>query len=133
VAGKTTIRLRRLPSPANSMGMIKFMLPNDFGIYLHDTPEKGHFTKGDQWISNGCVRVEDAQRLANWLFGSMPQGGDPKVEKDVQLAEAVPVYMTYLTAAASPNGVTFRADPYGRDTAVLAKLQSSGSFASLPR
>ena len=59
-----TVRLRRLPSPANSMGMMKFMLPNYFGIYLHDSPEKEHFTKNELWISNGCVRVEDYKRFA---------------------------------------------------------------------
>ncbi|MEO5773180.1 MAG: L,D-transpeptidase family protein [Sphingomicrobium sp.] len=133
VNGKKEVRLRRLPSPANSMGMIKFMLPNDFGIYLHDTPEKAHFTKGEQWISNGCIRLEDAQRLARWLFGSMPTGRDPKVEEDVQLKEPVPVYVTYLTVAPSASGVTFRADPYGRDEHVLANLNRTGTFASLRR
>ena len=131
--GRQEVRLRRLPSPANSMGMIKFMLPNDFGIYLHDTPEKAHFEKGEQWISNGCVRVEDARRLATWLFGSMPQGKNPKVEEDVQLEQAVPVYMTYLTVAATANRVTFRPDPYGRDEHVLQTLNTTGTFAALQK
>jgi murein L,D-transpeptidase YcbB/YkuD len=133
VDGRKEVRLRRLPSPANSMGMVKFMLPNDFGIYLHDTPDKSHFEKGEQWISNGCVRLEDAKRLANWLFGSMPQGKNPKIEEDVQLADPVPVYMTYLTVAATPSGVVFRPDPYGRDEHVLERLKSTGTFASLQR
>ena len=64
VDGRQEVRLRRLPSPANSMGMMKFMLPNYFGIYLHDSPEKEHFTKNELWISNGCVRVEDYKRFA---------------------------------------------------------------------
>ena len=73
------VRLRRLPSPANSMGMMKFMLPNYFGIYLHDSPEKDHFTKNELWISNGCVRVEDYKRFARWLFGGVvPQGQEPQ-------------------------------------------------------
>jgi murein L,D-transpeptidase YcbB/YkuD len=129
--GRQEVRLRRLPSPANSMGNIKFMLPNDFGIYLHDTPEKSHFAKGDQWISNGCVRLEDAQRLASWLFGGMPKGRDPKVEEDVPLAEPVPVYMTYLTVRPTSNGVEFLPDHYGRDTAVLNRLNRTGTLASL--
>lgn len=122
VDGRKDIRLRRLPSPANSMGQIKFMMPNSFGIYLHDTPEKGHFAKGDQWISNGCIRLEDAQRLARWLFGAMPQGRDPKVEEDVQLPRPVPAYVTYLTVAPGPAGPQFRADPYGRDAALLQRF-----------
>ena len=82
VAGTQEVALRRLPSPANSMGMMKFMLPNYFGIYLHDLPEKEHFTKNELWISNGCVRLEDYKRLAKFLFdGVVPKGADPKVER----------------------------------------------------
>ncbi|HWC56735.1 MAG TPA: L,D-transpeptidase family protein, partial [Sphingomicrobium sp.] len=66
VDGREDVALRRLPSPANSMGMMKFMLPNYFGIYLHDSPEKEHFTKNELWISNGCVRLEDYKRLAKF-------------------------------------------------------------------
>ena len=81
--------------------MMKFMLPNYFGIYLHDSPEKEHFTKNELWISNGCVRVEDYKRLASWLFdGYVPKGRIPKVEEEVDLPKPVPVYMTYLTVAA---------------------------------
>ncbi|MEO6361555.1 MAG: L,D-transpeptidase family protein [Sphingomicrobium sp.] len=133
VAGRKEIRLRRLPSPANSMGMIKFMMPNDFGIYLHDTPDKTLFQKDDRWISNGCIRVEDASRLARWLYGSEPHGNNPKKEQDVPLTSPVPVYVTYLTVAPSANGLAFRADPYGRDANVLQKLNATGSFASLQR
>ena len=130
-AGKLELRLRRLPSPANSMGGIKFMMPNDFGIYLHDTPDKSHFAKNNLWISNGCVRVEDAKRLAAWLFGSMPKGSNPKVEEQVLLDQPVPVYMTYLTVAANRNSVTFRPDPYGRDAAVIARYFGKEQMASL--
>jgi murein L,D-transpeptidase YcbB/YkuD len=119
--GKLSLRIRRGPGPGNSMGDIKFMMPNDLGIYLHDTHEKSVFAKDDRWISNGCVRVEDAQRLATWLFGAMPKVDDPSVETRVDLPEPVAVFLTYLTAAASEDGVAFRADPYERDTAVLAR------------
>jgi len=125
VDGRKEVRLRRLPSPANSMGMMKFMLPNYFGIYLHDSPEKEHFTKNELWISNGCVRVEDYKRLARWLFdGGVPAGKDPKVEEEVNLPAPVPVYMTYLTVQATPAGVTFLADPYGRDAALMERFRS---------
>ena len=130
VDGRTEVRLRRLPSPANSMGGIKFMMPNDFGIYLHDTPDKSYFAKNDLWISNGCVRVEDAKRLATWLFGAMPKGSNPKVEENVPLDQAVPVYMTYLTVAATREGVKFRPDPYGRDAAVIARYFGNDRLAS---
>jgi murein L,D-transpeptidase YcbB/YkuD len=120
VAGTQDVRLRRLPSPANSMGMMKFMLPNYFGIYLHDSPEKDHFTKNELWISNGCVRLEDYKRVARFLFdGSVPKGDDPKVEKEVDLPQQIPVYMTYLTVQPTADGVQFLEDHYGRDAHLL--------------
>jgi murein L,D-transpeptidase YcbB/YkuD len=125
VDGRQEVRLRRLPSPANSMGMMKFMLPNYFGIYLHDSPEKDHFTKNELWISNGCVRVEDYKRLARWLFnGSVPAGKDPKVEDEVDLPKPVPVYMTYLTVQPTASGVQFLPDPYGRDAALMERFSA---------
>jgi murein L,D-transpeptidase YcbB/YkuD len=125
VDGRQEVRLRRLPSPANSMGMMKFMLPNYFGIYLHDSPEKEHFTKNELWISNGCVRVEDYKRFAAWLFGGyVPKGRDPKVEDEVDLPKPVPVYLTYLTVQPTATGVQFFPDPYGRDAHLLERFGS---------
>jgi murein L,D-transpeptidase YcbB/YkuD len=104
------------------MGMMKFMLPNYFGIYLHDSPEKEHFTKNELWISNGCVRVEDYKRLAAFLFdGVVPKGGDPKVEAEVDLPKPIPVYMTYLTAQPTASGVQFMEDHYGRDAPLMER------------
>ena len=122
VDGRQDVRLRRLPSPANSMRNMKFMLPNYFGIYLHDTPERDHFTKNELWISNGCVRVEDYARFARWLFnGTVPKGSNPKVEEEVNLPAPVPVYMTYLTAQPTANGVQFMPDHYGRDAHLMER------------
>jgi murein L,D-transpeptidase YcbB/YkuD len=121
-AGTQEVRLRRLPSPANSMGMMKFMLPNYFGIYLHDSPEKDHFTKNELWISNGCVRLEDYKRLARFLFdGTIPQGKNPKVEEEVDLPAPIPVYMTYLTVQPTADGVQFLEDHYGRDAHLMER------------
>ncbi len=122
VDGRTDVRLRRLPSPANSMGMMKFMLPNYFGIYLHDSPEKDHFAKGEQWISNGCVRLEDYKRVAKFLFdGIIPRGENPKIEKEVDLPKPIPVYMTYLTVQPTADGVQFLEDHYGRDAHLMER------------
>ena len=122
VDGREDVALRRLPSPANSMGMMKFMLPNYFGIYLHDSPEKEHFTKNELWISNGCVRLEDYKRLARFLFnGHIPQGDNPKVEKEVDLPQPIPVYMTYLTVQPTADGVLFMEDHYGRDAHLMER------------
>ncbi len=123
VDGRQDVRLRRFPSPANSMGMMKFMLPNYFGIYLHDSPEKEHFTKNELWISNGCVRVEDYKRLrglaVRWL-GAQGQGSEGRDEVD--LPKPVPVYMTYLTAQPTATGVQFMTDHYGRDEHLMERF-----------
>ena len=88
------------------------MLPNDLGVYLHDTPLRGLFAGADRRQSSGCVRVEDAARLERWLFqGRIPQpSGAP--EQRVDLPEPVPVYIAYFTALPSRDGPTFLPDVY---------------------
>lgn len=126
-AGDQDLRVRQLPGANNSMGKIKFMMPNSYGIYLHDTPNKALFADDERWISNGCVRVEDARRLAAWLFGDMPEPSDPDREERVPLHEPVPVYITYLTAAPGADGeVEFRPDRYDRDRPVMARMFGAG-------
>lgn len=123
-AGQTELRVRQLPGGANSMGAIKFMMPNEYGIYLHDTPNKALFAEADRWISNGCVRLEDAERLARWIFGAMPRPTHQDREDYLELFEAMPVYITYLTASPdSDAGALFRADPYDRDARVIARFK----------
>ena len=129
-AGQKVIRVRQLPGGGNSMGAVKFMMPNDFGIYLHDTPNKAVFADENRWISNGCIRLEDAPRFANWLMGGLPKAADPDRPQRVDLQQPVPVYITYLTAAATPQGVAFRADPYRRDAAVVARYFGEERVAS---
>ncbi|MFN3387977.1 MAG: murein L,D-transpeptidase, partial [Allosphingosinicella sp.] len=115
VDGKVDLAMRQLPGPKNSMGNIKFMFPNQYGVYLHDTPEKKLFGSDDRSQSAGCVRLEDAPKLARWLFGRMPSAKGGKPEQQVPLEKPVPVYITYLTAAPTENGIAFREDFYGRD------------------
>jgi L,D-transpeptidase YcbB len=129
-AGQKVIRVRQLPGGGNSMGAVKFMMPNDFGIYLHDTPNKAVFADENRWISNGCIRLEDAPRFANWLMGGLPKAADPDRPQRVDLQQPVPVYITYLTAAATNQGVAFRADPYRRDAAVIARYFGEERVAS---
>ena len=122
--GKQDVRLRRGPGPWNSMGHIKFMIPNVFGIYLHDVPgaEKPMFAKDERWLSNGCIRLSDADRLAKWAFGSMPHAtGQP--DQHVDVPDPIPVYVTYFTVAPSADGVTFRPDRYHRDATLLSRVK----------
>lgn len=116
-SGRKTLRLRQLPGGANVMGRIKFMLPNDLGIYLHDFPDKTLFERADRRLSSGCVRLSDAPRLARWLYrGEPPQPAGAAPEQNVALPEAVPVYIAYLTVLPDGHGsLAFRPDSYGRD------------------
>jgi len=124
--GHSDIRVRQLPGPWNSMGAMKFEMPNDFGIYLHDTPHKELFSQEERHLSNGCVRLQDYKRFAGWVFGAVPQAASP-VEQNFELPRPVPIYMTYLTVAPGPNGIVFRPDPYGFDS--LAMPQMFGTSA----
>ena len=120
--------VRQRPGPWNSMGKMKFEMPNDYGIYLHDTPLKEKFA-GDRWISNGCVRLEDYQRFARWVFGYVPNPAAP--EQRIDLPRPVPVYLTYLTVEPSPNyGVVFRPDPYGFDAQAMPQMFGPSQVAS---
>jgi murein L,D-transpeptidase YcbB/YkuD len=118
---KPTVRVRQLPGPWNSMRNMKFQMPNDYGIYLHDTPHPELFAETDRHLSNGCVRLEDYQRFARWVFGYVPQSATG-VEHQFDLPRPIPVYMTYLTVAASGNGVVFRPDPYGFDALAMPQM-----------
>jgi murein L,D-transpeptidase YcbB/YkuD len=119
--GKSGILVRQTPGPWNSMGNMKFEMPNDFGIYLHDTPHKELFAGNNRWSSNGCVRLQDYRRFATWVFGNVPQAATPR-EQRFELPRPVPIYMTYLTVAPTANGVVFRPDPYGLDALAMPQM-----------
>ncbi len=115
-AGKMPdIRMRQLPGPENSMGRIKFMFPNELGIYLHDTDNKSLFAEPARQKSGGCIRLQDAKRLAKWLFGRTVATTSTRPEQKVPLPAPVPVYVTYLTAAPEDGQIAFRDDFYNRD------------------
>ncbi|HET9638283.1 MAG TPA: L,D-transpeptidase family protein [Allosphingosinicella sp.] len=116
-SGRTSLRMRQRPGGSNVMGAMKFMLPNRLGIYLHDFPDKSLFARSDRRISSGCVRLEDAPRLARFLFGgAAPRPAGPAPEQRVDLPEPVPVFITYLTALPDPaRGVALQRDVYARD------------------
>ena len=125
-----TIMVRQLPGPWNSMGEMKFEMPNDYGIYLHDTPLKEKFALENRWISNGCVRLEDWRRFASWVFPRPPLDAQGR-EQRIDLPRPVPVYMTYLTVEAQGGNIQFRPDPYGFDSLAVPQMFGRTSVASL--
>jgi len=131
-AGKIEVLMRQDPGPHNSMGRMKFMFPNEAGVYLHDNPERELFTEAARLYSGGCVRLEDAARLGRWLFGHDLDWQSASTEQVVPLPAPVPVYITYLTAMPGQDGaqVAYYDDVYGRDAKRLAEL-GQGTSASL--
>jgi murein L,D-transpeptidase YcbB/YkuD len=114
-SGSEVLRLRELPGGANSMGRVKFLFPNDEGIYLHDTPERALLKKPDRHFSNGCIRLENAGALGQWLLHRSINTKSKTPEQAVALPVEVPVYLTYITAITTDRGLAFRDDVYGRD------------------
>lgn len=118
--GRQKVLIRQQPGPHNSMGRIKFMFPNEQGVYLHDNPDRQLFEEASRLYSGGCVRLESAWRLSRWLFGRDLTWKGAGTEEKVPLGEPVPVYLTYMTAVPSGSDITFLDDVYGRDAARLA-------------
>ena len=114
-AGEETVAVRQLPGPANSMGHLKFGFANPQDVYLHDTPEKNLFGEPNRNLSNGCIRLEDAQRLGRWLLGREPTTDSTTPEQHLLLPQPVPIYLTYLTAHADNGQLGFMDDVYAQD------------------
>jgi len=124
-AGRRLLRVRQLPGGDNMMGQVKLMLPNELGIYLHDTPHRWAFDADQRTFSSGCVRLERAMPLARRLLGpAAPQAASPAPEQRVDLPEPVPVFITYFTAWPAGGTVELRRDAYRRDGPVLAALEA---------
>jgi murein L,D-transpeptidase YcbB/YkuD len=96
-AGDAQVYVRQRPGPANSLGHFKFDLPDGDGIYLHDTPKKELFAQDQRNLSHGCVRLEDAPRLARWLLGNDPPAASVP-EQHIALPRPVPITISYLDA-----------------------------------
>ena len=120
VDGKVDVMIRQKPGPKNFMGRMKFMVPNTFGVYLHDNPRRELFKEASRYFSGGCVRLEDAARLGRWLFGHDLDWQSAGIEEAVPLAQPVPVYITYLTAMPDGASIAYYDDVYGRDASKLA-------------
>jgi len=120
VDGEMTLRLRQRPGPGNGMGDIKFMFPNRFGVYLHDTHNEAPFQLDTRAISAGCVRVERPWELAQWLYGERPKVNSAKPEQIINLENKIPIYINYFTAIPNGNDISFHDDIYGRDARLMA-------------
>ena len=112
------------PGDLNSLGSIRINFPNKDGVYMHDTPSKNLFGEDFRFHSSGCVRVQNVRELVNWLLVETPGWSRQEIDqviksgerKDAKVSRPVPLYWVYVTAWATPDGVTqFRDDIYNRD------------------
>ena len=123
--GKTRIRQR--PGEENSLGLVKFLFPNSFNIYLHDTPNRELFQKDVRAFSHGCIRVEKPAELAQWVLGwdagrvesAMKSSND---NQSVRVPQKIPVFITYGTAYIKDGQLFFGNDLYSRDAKMVDEL-----------
>src|SRR5262245_37000063 len=124
-------RFRQRPGTSNALGLVKFMFPNQFNVYLHDTPADSLFSRASRSFSHGCVRVEEPEKLAEYVLRNQPEWTPDRIteamhaaeERVVKLKTAIPVYLGYWTARVTTDHVVqFRKDVYGIDARQTAKL-----------
>jgi murein L,D-transpeptidase YcbB/YkuD len=129
-SGKLLVRQR--PGPTNSLGLVKFLFPNEYDVYLHSTPAQELFSQTRRDFSHGCIRVEKPVDLAAWLLRDQPKWTRKSVtaamqsgpdNQQVNLTRPVPVVIVYMTAVVDEGGeVYFFDDIYGRDRSMNTKL-----------
>ena len=138
--------IRQLPGAKNSLGRVKFLFPNNYDIYLHDTPDKSLFARKDRALSHGCIRVQRPEELAQYLLRDQKELTPERIreamnsgkEQVVKLNNPVPVALTYYTAWVDRDGkLNFRNDVYKHDDRT-AKMMFTNSaqrrdIATTPR
>ena len=128
-------RIRQRPGPTNALGLVKFLFPNDFNIYLHDTPNDKLFEKDVRAFSHGCIRLEKPAEMAAYVLGwdmdrvqSMMNGGGDN--KTITLKKKIPVYITYFTTYVNEGKLFFGNDLYGRDDSIVEKVAPGAILAA---
>ncbi len=127
-------RVRQRPGPKNALGFVKFLFPNDFNIYLHDTPNHELFKQDVRAFSHGCIRVEKPAELAQWVLGwpadkVQSEMDNPPDNKSVKVPKKIPVYITYFTTYINDGQLFFGNDLYNRDDK-LVPIVMSGAMPS---
>ncbi len=135
-------RIRQRPGAKNSLGQVKFMFPNQFDVYLHDTPADSLFNAAQRGFSHGCVRVERPRALAQWVLAGQEEWTPEKIdaamrsgeERHVALERKVPVYIVYQTVWVDGDGVVhFATDLYGHDARQLGLTAPAAPRPPAPR
>ena len=136
-----TLSIRQIPGPKNSLGLVKFLFPNQHDVYLHDTPATELFSRSRRDFSHGCMRVEKPVELAQWVLRGQNEWTVEKIRAamsgtaplSVILARPIPVLIVYATAVVRDTGdVRFFDDIYGQDAALEALLAQGFPRRSWP-
>jgi len=118
------LRFRQDPGPHNALGLVRIDMPNEHGVYMHDTPMKPLFEQRSRAFSAGCVRVQDVFDLAAWIGRDEPGMSRERIEDilqggqaiDINLSRPLPVAFVYVTAWVEEDGrIVYRPDIYGKD------------------
>ena len=133
--GELPYRIRQKPGGSNSLGLVKFMFPNPYNIYIHDTPNRNLFAKETRALSHGCIRIQYPDKFAKvllddseWTDEKIQEAMSQKNEQTVKLEKSIPVVLLYLTFWAEDNGkFNYRPDIYGRDEALIRALKKKKS------
>ena len=130
------VRFRQAPGDENALGLVKFIFPNHFDVYLHDTPMDKLFARPERALSHGCIRVEQPVALAEYVMRDRPEWTEARIadamhakqEQTVKLKTPLPVHIGYWTAWVEPDGktVTYTSDPYGYDSVQARPLAAAG-------
>lgn len=129
--GNFPVRLRQKPGTKNALGRIKFMFPNSFNVYIHDTPSKSKFSKASRFFSHGCLRLKDPLKMAEvlladkgWSRAKIDGVVASKKRTVVKLDQKIPVHIAYMTSWVNKDGsIHFRRDVYGRDKTLAKALE----------
>jgi murein L,D-transpeptidase YcbB/YkuD len=141
--GAQGVRFRQRPGADNALGLVKFIFPNNFNVYLHDTPTDKLFFKEKRALSHGCIRIEQPLEMARYVLRDQPEWTETKItqamqarqERTVKLKTPIPVHIGYWTAWVEPDGktVTYTDDPYGIDVKHAALLGTPKSQTPKPK
>ena len=121
------LRIRQRPGPKNALGFVKFMFPNDYNIYLHDTPNRELFKEDIRAFSHGCIRVEKPSELAQWVLGWDAARVNDWMQNEpdnrsVRIPKKIPVYIAYFTAYMKNDQLHFGNDLYSRDDKLVPQV-----------
>ena len=133
--------VRQKAGTSNSLGLVKFMFPNQFNVYLHDTNEKSLFARTRRDNSHGCVRVQDPPKLADWVLRDNPKWDADAIQeamnsgednKSVSLPKPIPVLLFYGTAWSDNGEMHFFKDMYGYDAEMEKSIEGGRPYSSKP-